>query len=352
MWSDNETTTDLFGFKVHADLIRNVVTDSTLLPVVLGVFGDWGGGKSSIMKMLQADLNTEANKNILCIYFNGWMFEGYEDAKTALLSSILIQLGEHRRFGPKVKEQVVGLIKRVKWMETAKAGITQFGLPLFKAWLMGDSGVPPTLPIPSLPTPETVSTATKEESENKDNSQEKKWSDLINEDPGKPDLLEVRKFHEDFEKLLANTDIESLVILIDDLDRCLPPRIIETLEAIKLFVAVSKTAFVIGADPRIVRHAIATRYIAQIGEDTAPNQERYDIVQDYLEKLIQIPYHLPRLSPAEIETYINLLACQKFLKEKNFLKKKKNKMLSWNIGKLNGLKIFIVLAKPMIFKRH
>ena len=49
--------------------------------------------------------------------------------------------------------------------------------------------------------------------------------------------------------MLAKTEIHSLVILIDDLDRCLPERIIETLEAIKLFVAVEKTAFVIGADP-------------------------------------------------------------------------------------------------------
>jgi predicted KAP-like P-loop ATPase len=55
MWTDNETNTDLIGFRVHADLIRDLVTDDTMLPVVLGVFGDWGGGKSSIMQMLQDD---------------------------------------------------------------------------------------------------------------------------------------------------------------------------------------------------------------------------------------------------------------------------------------------------------
>lgn len=47
MWSDNETTTDLIGFKVHADLIRSVVTDANLLPVVRGVFGDWGGANQA-----------------------------------------------------------------------------------------------------------------------------------------------------------------------------------------------------------------------------------------------------------------------------------------------------------------
>src|SRR6185295_13995280 len=140
-----------------------------------------------------------------------------------------------------------------------------------------------------------------QKSDSDENKDEATWSSLIRDKPGEPDLLEVRKFREDFADMLDQTDIRSLVILIDDLDRCLPPRIIETLEAIKLFVLVPKTAFVIGADPRIVRHAIATRYVKQqIGEDDASRQEEYDLVKDYLEKLIQIPYQLPRLSPAEI----------------------------------------------------
>lgn len=85
MWSDNETTLDLLGFKVHADLIKSVVTNPELLPVTIGVFGDWGGGKTSIMKMLETDLDPnsysdpeeKANyENIACLYFNGWLFEG------------------------------------------------------------------------------------------------------------------------------------------------------------------------------------------------------------------------------------------------------------------------------------
>jgi hypothetical protein len=59
MWSDNETSNDLIGFQVHADLVRSVVTDDKMLPVTIGVFGDWGGGKTSIMKMLQRDLDPE-----------------------------------------------------------------------------------------------------------------------------------------------------------------------------------------------------------------------------------------------------------------------------------------------------
>jgi predicted KAP-like P-loop ATPase len=73
---------------------------------VLGVFGDLDGGKSSLMRMLQGRLTSE---DVACLYFNGWMFEGCEDAKTALLSAILVELGRHKRFAPKVKAMVVPL---------------------------------------------------------------------------------------------------------------------------------------------------------------------------------------------------------------------------------------------------
>ncbi len=71
MWSDNETKIDQLGFRVHADLVRSVVTDETLLPVVLGLFGDWGGGKSSIMRMLEEDFDSAEYENVACLYFNG-----------------------------------------------------------------------------------------------------------------------------------------------------------------------------------------------------------------------------------------------------------------------------------------
>src|ERR1700691_4752344 len=135
VWQDNETEVDLLGFDVHADLIRSVITDPSVLPVTVGVFGDWGGGKSSIMKMLQKELsNEEAYPDVVCLYFNGWTFEGYEDAKSALLSSILIQLGEHKKFGPKARDWVVKLLKRMEW---GKLAIKHVGIPIAVAAATG-----------------------------------------------------------------------------------------------------------------------------------------------------------------------------------------------------------------------
>jgi predicted KAP-like P-loop ATPase len=317
VWQDNETEVDLLGFDVHADLIRSVITDPSVLPVTVGVFGDWGGGKSSIMKMLEKELSNEATyPDVVCLYFNGWTFEGYEDAKSALLSSILIQLGEHKKFGAKVKDWIVKLLKRLKWMEMGKLAVKHVGIPIAAAAVTGGIAA---VPITAAAVASVVANSALGKTDGEDGtaSSEINWSSLIEASPEKPDLMGVRKFREEFEKMLAKTGISALVVLIDDLDRCLPERLIETLEAIKLFVSVPRTAFVIGADPRIVRHAISTRYVKRqlehSGNASEIRQEEEGLVQDYLEKLIQVPYQLPRLSPSEIETYVNLLACEKLL---------------------------------------
>jgi predicted KAP-like P-loop ATPase len=317
VWQDNETEIDLLGFDVHAELIRSVITDPSVLPVTVGVFGDWGGGKSSIMKMLQKELsNEETYPDVVCLYFNGWTFEGYEDAKSALLSSILIQLGEHKKFGAKAKDWVVKLLKRLKWMELGKMAVKHVGIPLAAAAVTGGIA---TVPVAAAAVATVLANSALGKTGDEDGtaSPEINWSSLIEASPEKPDLMGVRKFREEFEKLLAKTGISVLVVLIDDLDRCLPERLIETLEAIKLFVSVPRTAFVIGADPRIVRHAISTRYVKRqlehSGSASEARHEEEGLVQDYLEKLIQVPYQLPRLSPSEIETYVNLLACDKLL---------------------------------------
>lgn len=42
MWADNETDEDLLGFSIHADLLRSIITNPDMLPVTVGLFGDWG----------------------------------------------------------------------------------------------------------------------------------------------------------------------------------------------------------------------------------------------------------------------------------------------------------------------
>ena len=324
MWTDNETSLDLLGFQVHADLIRSVVTDPNLLPVTIGVFADWGGGKTSLMKMLEESFEPEnwpespeeqeRCEHTACLYFNGWLFEGYDDAKSAILSSVLVSLGEHKRFGPKVLDGCVSLLKSVNWMRVAHLGLKNVALPAITAYATGGASLVPAIAESTgnlLPWKAKKKDDETEEDSN-DSAESVDWESLIKKDDSNVGPLDVRTFREQFGQLLKDSSIQSLVVLIDDLDRCSPERIIENLEAIKLFLNVENTAFVIGADPRIVRHAIAWKYHHH-EEHTDVEDEAPTIVTDYLEKLIQLPYRLPRLSPAEIETYMALLFCQSHL---------------------------------------
>ena len=91
-----------------------------------------------------------------------------------------------------------------------------------------------------------------------------------------------------------------MVVFIDDLDRCLDDTVIYVFEAIRLFLQVASTAFVLAANRDIVQAAIERRYPAAHEGDPA-------LGQDYLEKIIQVEITVPPLSEAEAETYLNLL---------------------------------------------
>jgi len=327
MWSDNETTLDLLGFKVHANLVRSVVTDINLLPITIGVFGDWGGGKTSVMKMLQRDITPEnypvnsqerpKYEKVVSLYFNGWLFEGYDDAKSALLSSVLLQLGKNERVGPKIRHQVASLLESVDWMRLARLGFKEIALPAALAYMTGGVSLLPTIAIAAKALFEIDQK--KDEGSVDASTKQINWEDILKSDKKPSGPMDVRTFRDRFSQMLKDSDIESLVIFIDDLDRCSPERIVENLEAIKLFLSVDRTAFVIGADPRIIRYAIARIYSSNSGQIDAGNEQaQTDIVTDYLEKVIQVPYQLPRLSPAEVETYMAMLFCQQLLEKTEF----------------------------------
>jgi hypothetical protein len=107
-------------------------------------------------------------------------------------------------------------------------------------------------------------------------------------------------FRDEFGELIdALPRVARVVVLVDDLDRCLLHAVMGTLEAIKLFLSVEKMVFVIAADKEMVREAIAAS-LAQ-----APRGER--LAQRYLDKIIQLPVSLPRLAPHEAEAYLGLL---------------------------------------------
>ncbi|WP_233442886.1 KAP family P-loop NTPase fold protein [Bradyrhizobium brasilense] len=108
--TDNETKVDLLNNEAIAATIIKLLRDRPDQPVTVGVHGDWGAGKSSVLEMIEAGFEGEAK--VLCLKFNGWRFQGFEDAKIALIEGIVTGLIEKRpaltKAGEAVKISFVG----------------------------------------------------------------------------------------------------------------------------------------------------------------------------------------------------------------------------------------------------
>jgi predicted KAP-like P-loop ATPase len=89
MWPDNETDVDLLGFDFLVDELLVLLKEPKLLPVTIGLAGDWGSGKSSVLKMAANQLRSDAEGNFLVVEFSPWRFEDYADVKAALLAAVL-----------------------------------------------------------------------------------------------------------------------------------------------------------------------------------------------------------------------------------------------------------------------
>jgi hypothetical protein len=316
MWSDNETDIDLLGFSVHASLVKDVITNDRNLPVTMGLYGDWGSGKSSVLKILEKQITADSilKDDTIVIYFDGWIFEGYDDAKSALMQEIITQLIVNKQISEEAKSVVKQLGKKllcsVNWMRILQWSTKNVVLPAATAYATGGLSLVPFL----------ISKFQENKGHLEDLLTNDKAPNFLNNilesklDDEK--ITAVRDFREKFKELIAATGKTRLVVLIDDLDRCTPRRIIENLEAIKLFLNVEKTAFVIAADESIVSNAVKSEYSKYSHE--ASEKEMRDIGSSYMEKLIQIPYKLPRLTHKEAETYISLLFCQSELSKESF----------------------------------
>lgn len=314
MWSDKETSEDLLGYTVHSSLLKSVITNEKNLPITVGLYGDWGLGKSSILKILEKQL--EEDGDAVVVYFDGWTFEDFDDAKMALIQGIVDALEKNQKFIPKAetalqkfKDQFSKLKNSINWMRLLKFSVKGI-VPVATAAVTGGvSMIIPTLLSAIKENRDDLSNILSEE-----NAENFLRETLYSEDEEKK-YTAVREFRKDFEKLIEDSKQGKIVVLIDDLDRCLPRHIIDNLEAIKLFLNVPGTAFVIAADKYIVSNAIKSEYKEII---QAASEDRPNLGDSYMEKFIQLPYTIPTLSPKEVETYVTLLFCQSILNKESF----------------------------------
>lgn len=292
--TDHETKVDLLNNEAIATTIVGLLRERPDRPVTIGVHGDWGAGKSSILEMIEGGLSGQ--DEVLCLKFNGWRFQGFEDAKIALIEGIVTGLVEKRPALTKTAGAVKDVFKRIDWLKIAKnAG----GLAL-----TAFTGIPTPDQIGAIVTTLEGLLANPGQLATKENltSAIDGVKGILKPAETKNVPEEVEAFRKAFDKLLKDAGVQQLVVLIDDLDRCLPDTAIETLEAIRLFVFTARTAFVVAADEAMIEYAVR-KHFPDLPETTGPR----DYARNYLEKLIQIPFRIPALGETETRIYVTLL---------------------------------------------
>ncbi len=294
--TDNETKVDLLNNEAIATTIIKLLRDRPDQPVTIGVHGDWGAGKSSVLEMIEAGFETESK--VLCLKFNGWRFQGFEDAKIALIEGIVTGLIEKRPALTRAGDAVKDVFRRIDWLKVAKKA----GGLAFTAF----TGIPAPDQITAIVGTLEGFLADPAKLATKDNVQSAidGVKGLLKEKDGEGANVpeEINAFRKAFDDLLERAGVEQLVVLIDDLDRCLPDTAIETLEAVRLFVFTSRTAFVVAADEAMIEYAVR-KHFPDLPDTTGPQT----YARNYLEKLIQVPFRIPALGDTETRIYVTLL---------------------------------------------
>lgn len=309
VWADNEADIDLLGFDFLVDGLVVALTEPRLLPLTIGVLGDWGSGKSSLMHIAARDLASEGHEisadtgeqwtsPYLTVNFSPWQYEDHDDVKIALMTAVLDAIAKRV---PEAAEQVSRLRAIV-------AGLRRWGRRLGRAGSMAAptvvpillKSVAPDMDAASVDIATALTTAVAKQAE------------AALQDPDEPAASapqrpenpqgDVDAFRREFADLVSKIpDCEAVIVFIDDLDRCLPETVVDTFEAIRLFLNTPKTAYVLALNQNVVESAIDSRYPELKKPDGA------GIGRDYLEKMLQLKIAIPPLSEPEAETYANLL---------------------------------------------
>jgi hypothetical protein len=325
---------DKLGFGPYVLTLQDIIRNPKLeTPLTIGIFGNWGSGKTSLMRLVEGGLNqVKDDRRIFPIWFNAWLYSKEESLWRALVMQVLAGV----RAIPDLDETTRGSLDELAVQLYRAAGPAELGhLSIATADLLkaGASGAEITLALQhGLDFLETVAQASQGDeiqAMQALRSQVRRTTAALEQER----IESLERFQKEFERLVTKHISERglLVIFVDDLDRCLPDKAVEVLEAIKLFLDVPNCVFILGIDRDVVERGIRLRYgeMGRLG-NRQPVQFQVDqeilgkgaggyraFLQDlysgegeiidgrrYLEKIIQIPFVLPPMGHEKMGGFV------------------------------------------------
>lgn len=298
MWPDTETDRDFLNFSEVADLTIDLLRQPGMLPLSIGIFGGWGAGKSSMLQLVKKGLNADRDENgkekYVIVAFDAWLYQDFDDARAALMEVITNVLLAEAKSQESIFDKAKNLASRVNYFRLIGVGAEIAASVLAGGATFGlvNRGVQA---VGRIVTGEGSQGEIDQAAEAVSKTKEL-GKGLLTEKQDTSPPKEIAAFRRELSEVLESLQ-KSLVVFIDNLDRCLPKNAIHTLEAIRLFLFLPNTAFVVAVDEDMIRHSVSTHY--------ADPSDRH--VTDYLDKLIQVPIRVPKLGVQEIRAYTFML---------------------------------------------
>lgn len=260
---------DALAFNEFAGTIEDAITH-TQAPFVFGILGDWGTGKTSILHLLQNQLNASHNRLTIPIWFNAWLYENEVNILYPLLHALKTRF-EQDKF-PEAETEAF----RKSFLTVARSTMLA----------VADIGL---RAITKHATGEAYSLKDVEENMKRADSEMDKAAQVMEKWTNEIGVLSdayrelVRKY---VSAHAARHQLDpasvSIVFLVDDLDRCLPEVTISILEGIKNFLAVENCVYVFAINPDVVSKGISIKYHG------LPVSGR-----EYLEKMLNYSFYVP-----------------------------------------------------------
>lgn len=254
------------GFEAYASALAEIIRSSRA-EFAVGIFGTWGSGKTTLMRAIEQKLRLD--NNVVTAWFTAWRYERDPHLIVPLLDELRSALDKHA-------DDDSG------WARKAAAGMARAG----RAFL---AGLKLSASIPGLSAELDAG----------------KIIDAIKAETS--DGTGTLSFYRaafimlrDAIRELSADGMRFVVVFIDDLDRCLPSNALQVLESMKLFFDVEGCVFVVGLDQEIAERAVAAKYSALGDANTQPVDGT-----DYVKKIFQVPFALPRISPRQLQDYLS-----------------------------------------------
>jgi formylglycine-generating enzyme required for sulfatase activity len=293
--SDQPASEDQLNFAPYAKTLAQIIADPHAdTPLTIGVFGGWGQGKTSLMRMVQRQLVNAANPDfaVRAVWFNAWLYSQQPALWRALISQVLRGVRNFPSLHDEAKAELSQIEARLYGVSPASGG--HLTLPAGALPGLKDAALPPLLGLELLRRQAQRAGKTDIVARLATLMADLEESEALTRHD---QMAALDDFRREFERISRQyiVDHGRLAVFIDDLDRCLPDKAVEVLEAVKLFLDVPGCVFVLGVAREVIEEGIRVRY-----QDYAAHLDG----AQYLEKIIQIPFALPPIAPEAVAGYV------------------------------------------------